>query len=65
MDLPPKTPRVSASKRVGTNRRLVSAEAEYEFLKIAIFCLLGLIATLSLMTRFPELGALIASYNQF
>jgi hypothetical protein len=29
------------------------------------FSLIGLLAALNLMFRFPELGALIAQYNQF
>lgn len=34
------------------------------FLVFAI-CAIGLLATLNVMLRFPDLGALIASYNQF
>jgi hypothetical protein len=44
---------------------MVSAEKEYEFLTVVIFSLLGLLATLSLMVRFPDLGAVIGAYNQF
>ena len=32
---------------------------------IIAFCLLGLLLTLSLMLRFPDLGAVIEQYNQF
>jgi hypothetical protein len=32
---------------------------------IIAFCLLGLLLTLNLMLRFPDLGALIEQYNQF
>jgi hypothetical protein len=28
-------------------------------------CAIGLLATLDVMLRFPDLGALVASYNQF
>jgi hypothetical protein len=42
-----------------------SAEREYELLTIVAFCLLGLLATLELMIRFPDLGMIIAGYNQF
>ena len=43
----------------------ISAEDEYRFLLVAIFCLTGLLITLGLMIRFPDLGAMIAEYNQF
>lgn len=46
-------------------RSTISTETEYQALVIVIFCLTGLLATLSLMIRFPDLGALIAEYNQF
>jgi hypothetical protein len=32
---------------------------------IIAFCLLGLLLTLNLILRFPDLGALIEQYNQF
>ncbi|MGD0147697.1 MAG: hypothetical protein ABSB77_03845 [Xanthobacteraceae bacterium] len=32
---------------------------------IIVFCLLGLLLTLNLILRFPDLGALIEQYNQF
>ena len=32
---------------------------------IIAFCLLGLVLSLSLILRFPDLGALIEQYNQF
>jgi hypothetical protein len=32
---------------------------------IVAFCLIGLLLTLNVMFRFPDLGALIAQYNQF
>jgi hypothetical protein len=42
----------------------ISADTECKFLLILIFCLTGLLITLYLMTRFPDLGATIAEYNQ-
>ena len=44
---------------------IISAEAEYEFLKAVIFFLLSSWVTLNLMIHFPGLGAVIADYNQF
>jgi len=46
-------------------RPTITAETEFEFLLIAICCLTGLLVSLYLMTRFPELGAIITEYNQF
>jgi hypothetical protein len=46
-------------------RPIMSAENESELLKIIIFCLIGLLATFGLMIRYPDLGAVIAEYNQF
>jgi hypothetical protein len=46
-------------------RPILSAENESELLKIIIFCLIGLLATFGLMIRYPDLGAIIAEYNQF
>lgn len=65
MDLSPESSRVSSTKRTHKRRRLISVETEYELLKVVIFSLLGLVATLSLISSYPHLGALIASYNQF
>lgn len=30
-----------------------------------LFCAIGLLATLNFILRFPDLGAIIAQYNQF
>jgi hypothetical protein len=43
----------------------VSAETEYEFLLVAIFCLTSLVFALHLILRFPDVGAVIAEYYQF
>jgi hypothetical protein len=32
---------------------------------IVAFCLIGLLLTLNLIFRFPDMGAVIAQYNQF
>jgi hypothetical protein len=44
--------------------RTISAETEFRFLLIAIFSLTGLLITMGLMIRFPDLGEVIAEYNQ-
>jgi hypothetical protein len=36
-----------------------------DLLSVVGFCVLGLSITISVMLRFPELGALIESYNLF
>jgi hypothetical protein len=46
-------------------RPIVSAETERDLLAIVTFCLLGLLASLVLMERFPNLGVIIAEYNKF
>jgi hypothetical protein len=43
----------------------VPAETEYEALVVVTLCLTGLLLTLSLITWFPDLGAVIANYSQF
>jgi hypothetical protein len=43
----------------------ISAETEYEILYFVIFSLTGLLASLYVMTRFPELGAIIAETDKF
>jgi hypothetical protein len=44
----------------GTDRIIVR-----DLLSVVGFCVLGLLVTISVMLRFPELGALIESYNIF
>lgn len=39
--------------------------ARADFQLVLAFSLIGLLVTLNLIFRFPELGALIAQYNQF
>lgn len=50
---------------ISEGRPTVSADTEFRFLSIVIFCLTGLLVTLIVMMRFPDLGAVIAEYNQF
>ena len=45
-------------------RPTISADAECRALLIVIFCLSGLLVILTLMLRFPDLGAVIEEYNQ-
>jgi hypothetical protein len=52
------------SPRTSEEWRTISAETEYRFLLVAIFSLIGLLITLGVMIRFPDLGAVIAEYNQ-
>jgi hypothetical protein len=35
------------------------------FWSVAAFCAIGLLVTLNVILRFPELGAIIAQYNLF
>jgi hypothetical protein len=46
-------------------RPMMPAETESQGLLIIIFCLIGLLMTLSFMIMFPNFGAVIAEYNQF
>jgi hypothetical protein len=55
---------IQSSRKSGA-RQTIPAETEYEILLVVIFCLTGLLVSLYLMTRFPELGAAISQLNQF
>jgi hypothetical protein len=44
---------------------LAAAVKDPSLIAIVTFCVIGLLITLNLMFRFPDLGALIAQYNQF
>jgi hypothetical protein len=50
----------TANTRSGANDWIV----DWELPLILGFCVLGLLITFNLMLRFPDLGALIAQYNQ-
>jgi hypothetical protein len=41
------------------------AARDSEITAVAIFCAIGLLVTLNLILRFPDLGAIIAQYNQY
>jgi len=43
----------------------LSAAKDSELAAVAMFCAIGLLVTLNLILRFPDLGAIIAQYNQF
>ncbi len=40
-------------------------DADPNLRAIVLFCLAGLLLTLDFVFRFPDLGAIIAQYNQF
>jgi hypothetical protein len=54
---------IQSPRKRGTQPK-IPVETEYEALLIVIFCLTALLISLSLMIRFPELGAVVAEYNQ-
>ena len=45
--------------------RAYAALTDPELQIIVAFCLIGLLLTLNLIFRFPDMGAVIAQYNQF
>jgi hypothetical protein len=49
----------------GQWRKFLALFSNSDLPMIIAFCLLGLLLTLSLMLRFPDLGAVIEQYNQF
>jgi hypothetical protein len=46
-------------------QRILIAVANPDLQTVVAFSLIGLLLTLNVMFRFPELGALVAQYNQF
>jgi hypothetical protein len=46
-------------------RPIISAEMEFQFLLVVIFCLSGLVISLNLIFLFPDVGAITTEYNQF
>jgi hypothetical protein len=46
-------------------QRLYAALTDHDVQIVAAFCLIGLLLTLNLIFRFPDMGAVIAQYNQF
>jgi hypothetical protein len=45
--------------------RLLAAISKPDFITIVAFCTIGLLTTLNVILRFPNLGSLIELYNQF
>jgi hypothetical protein len=45
--------------------RILAIIANPELHAMVAFCLIGLLITLNLILRFPDLGAVIEQYNQF
>jgi hypothetical protein len=45
--------------------QVVAKITDPDLIMIVAFCAIGLLITLNVMLRFPNLGALIESYNQF
>ncbi len=46
-------------------RRLYTTVTDPDLQMIVAFCLIGLLLTLNVMLRFPDVGAIIEQYNQF
>jgi hypothetical protein len=46
-------------------RRILIAVTNPDLQTIVAFSLIGLLVTLNVLFRFPDLGAIIAQYNQF
>jgi len=46
-------------------QRLYATVTDPDLLTVVAFCLIGLLLTLNVMLRFPDLGAIIEQYNQF
>jgi hypothetical protein len=44
---------------------LSAAVKDPSLIAIVLFCAIGLLVTLNLILRFPDLGVIIAQYNQF
>jgi hypothetical protein len=42
-----------------------SAAKDSDLAAVVIFCAIGLLVMFNVMLRFPDLGAIIAQYNQF
>jgi len=46
-------------------QRILAAVTNPDLQAVVAFCLIGLLLTLNVMFRFPDLGAIIAQYSQF
>jgi uncharacterized membrane protein YdfJ with MMPL/SSD domain len=59
-------PRLRQAKTTRTVwHRVVAAISEPDLTAIVAFCAIGLLITLNVILRFPDLGILIESYNKF
>lgn len=59
-------PPLAHRKTAGTvSFRLLALISNPNFIAVAAFCAIGLLATLNIMLRFPDFGSLIEQYNQF
>jgi hypothetical protein len=61
----PFQPRLAPRSRSDLRQRIASVAMRDDVVGVVCFCLIGLLLTLNFILRFPELGALIAQYNQF
>ncbi|HUC52232.1 MAG TPA: hypothetical protein VMA30_22815 [Xanthobacteraceae bacterium] len=61
----PQTITRSASPALGAWSRFKEFAVGTDLELVVALCLIGLLITLNLMFRFPELGAVIAQCNQF
>jgi hypothetical protein len=60
----------STSKALSIQKRqhlswLIAKLSDSDLITTVLFCLVGLTVTAVVMLRFPNLGAIIAQYNQF
>ena len=46
-------------------QRFYAALTDHDLQIVVAFCLIGLLLMLNLIFRFPDMGAVIAQYNQF
>jgi hypothetical protein len=53
------------ARPIGSPPRAGETNARGDWQLVLAFSLIGLLLALNLMFRFPELGAVIAKYNQF
>ncbi|MFY9836536.1 MAG: hypothetical protein WAK55_08705 [Xanthobacteraceae bacterium] len=54
-----------AKKAASESSYLAAASRDPDLIAIVQFCAIGLLITLISMLSFPDLGAIIAQYNQF
>jgi hypothetical protein len=59
-------PRLRQAKITRTTRyQLLAAFSEPDLTTIVAFCAIGLLITINVILRFPDLGILIETYNKF